>query len=77
MDINRKGNTGGHRRKEPKPRDIESKLAVLQPFGHQGSVLWKTIFPWNGVGGVWRWDGLGMIHEHYMPYIQAHPCHSA
>ena len=26
------------------------RLYNLQPFGHQGEISWKTIFPWSGVG---------------------------
>ena len=28
---------------------LTSSPAAPNPFGHQGLVLWKTIFPWPGV----------------------------
>ena len=31
-----------------------------QPFQHQGSISWKTIYPGTGVGE----DGFGMIQMH-------------
>lgn len=36
-----------------------SLISGLQPFWHQGLVLWKTAFPWRGLG-----DGLGVIQVH-------------
>ena len=41
-------------------------ISSPQPFWHQGSVLWKTIFSeqrWWGLGG---WDGFRMIQVHYI-----------
>ena len=32
-----------------------------QPFWHQGSVLWKTIFPWTGPEG-WFQDDSTTLH---------------
>ena len=34
-----------------------------KPFGHQGLVSWKTIFPWTKGGGR---DGFRMIRAHYI-----------
>lgn len=36
---------------------LTSSPAAPNPFGHQGLVLWKTIFPWPGVEA----SGLEMI----------------
>ena len=62
---------------------MEHSLAVQlypQAFGHQGPILWKTIFPWTRVG-----DGFGMIQApftydalyFYYYYISSTPDHQA
>ena len=33
-------------------RSLPVRPVVLQPFWHQGPILWKTIFPWTEGGGM-------------------------
>lgn len=46
-----------------KPRSLDSHafhilyISGPQHFGNQGTVSWKTIFPWTGWGGVGGWSG--------------------
>ena len=39
------------------------RAEVLNFFGTQGWVLWKTVFPWTGLG---LGDGLGLIQMHFI-----------
>ena len=42
---------------------IHAIVQQSQPFGHQGLVLWGTMFPWIGVvGGVWFGDASHKEH---------------
>ena len=44
-------------------RSFKSHLVQRFPtFVAPGTVLWKTIFPWTGVGG-WFWDGSRALHS--------------
>ena len=43
-------------------------ISSLQPFWHQGSVLWKTIFPQTVAGG-WFWDDLSALHLLYTLFL--------
>ena len=46
------------------PQQDNHKAAVPQPFWHQGSVLWKTVFPQTGVGRCFQ-----MIQTHGSYYL--------
>ena len=49
------------------------RLYNLQPFGLQGEISWKTIFPWSGVGR-WFLDDSGTLHLSYAVFLTS-CCH--
>ena len=44
-----------------------------QSFGHQGPVLWKTVFPGIRGGGGWGWFGDDSVSLHLLHFLCCRP----